>query len=118
VNSYLLGGTGTQRASAAELLQEERVLHGRILQRDESALLEFLDRVGHVLFCAALVHTGDATAAEDLTEELFVDLWEAPEAFSPARGPVALQLLERMARGWSGREAALASVAGSSPRPA
>ena len=98
------------RRPSATLLEEERLLHERIVQRDDSALLEYLDRMGHVLYCAALMHTGDTTAAEALTEELFIDLWQEPEAFNPAHGPAALQLLERMARRWNAAESSRGSV--------
>ncbi len=37
------------RQRSATLLEEESELHKRIVERDEAALLEYLDRSGHVV---------------------------------------------------------------------
>ena len=89
----------TSQQSAVALLREEVALHRRLCRRDEAALVECLDRVGHVIFCAALLLGGDEAAAEETTERLFVELWRRPEAFSPERGPMALQLLALLTAG-------------------
>ncbi len=68
---------GSARQGSATLLEEESALHQRIVERDEAALLEYFDRGGHIVYCVALALTEDAVAAEDLTEGLFVDLWQA-----------------------------------------
>ncbi|MDQ3978144.1 MAG: hypothetical protein M3314_01130 [Actinomycetota bacterium] len=106
-----LGTTATQPGSAKRdrhrradttggraSLDEELRLHQRIVEGDESALLECLDRAGHLVYCSALLRAGNSTAADDLTEAVFVDLWREPEAFHPAHGPIALQLMRRIAR--------------------
>lgn len=79
-----------------ELREEELRLFERVVARDELALMECLDRVGQMVFCAALAQAGDQGAAEDLTEELFVRFWRSPEAFDPARGPLGLQMVGRL----------------------
>jgi hypothetical protein len=84
------------RTARRKLFDEELRLHERIVARDQSAVLEFLDRVGGVVYCMAVARTGDPTAAEDLTERFFLDLWREPERFHPAHGPVALQLIGRL----------------------
>jgi hypothetical protein len=89
----------TSRQSAEALVHEELALHRRLCRRDESALLEYLDRVGHVVYCTALLLGEDEAAAEEMTERLFVELWRRPEGFSPERGPVALQLLALLTAG-------------------
>lgn len=94
--SQRTGPSGAPKTSLGTLHEELR-LHQRILEGDQSALLEWLDLIGHVVYCIALRHTVDATAAEDLTTGVFVDLWRGPEGFHPAHGPVALQLIRRMA---------------------
>ncbi len=88
---------GSARQRSATLLEEESALHQRIIERDEAALLEYFDRRGHIVYCVALALAEDAVAAEDLTEGLFVDLWQLPDRFDPRNGPMVLQLLERMA---------------------
>ncbi len=88
---------GSARQRAATLLEEESALHKRIVERDEAALLEYLDRSGHIVYCVALALTEDPSAAEDLTEGLFLDLWRLPHRFDPRNGPMVVQLLKRMA---------------------
>lgn len=73
-------------------------LYQRILDRDELALLECLDRIGDLVYCTALLSAGSPAVAEDLTDALFLDLWREPESFHPAQGPFALQLICRLAR--------------------
>ena len=89
-------GLAVTPKTSLETLYEELWLHERILAGDQSALLECLDLIGHVVYCIALRHTVDATAAEDLTEELFLDLWREPKGFHLGHGPLALQLIGRM----------------------
>ncbi len=79
-------------AARARYLEQLR-LHARIVDRDESALLECFDRFGHVVYCALREATRDPALAEDLTEQLFVLLWRDAKRFHPNQGPIALQLL-------------------------
>ena len=83
--------------STESLIEEERRLYERVVQRDESALLECLDRIGHLVYCMALARTGQRNSAEELTERLFVAYWRNPRTFEPSRGPLGLQFLCRMA---------------------
>jgi Sigma-70 region 2 len=81
------------------LMADELRLHERVVEHDESALLECFDRVAGLVYCAALARTGDQASAEDVTEAAFVALWRDPAAFPPSQGPLGLQLLRRMAAG-------------------
>ena len=93
----------TTRAEASRptdrLMADESRLHERVVQRDGSALLECFDRAADLVYCLAVARTGDQASAEALTEALFVALWRDPAAFPPSQGPLALQLLRRMAAG-------------------
>lgn len=96
----LLSATPAQaRRSTESLIEAESRLYERVVRRDESALLECLDRIGHLVYCMALLQPGRQASAEEITEELFVAFWRDPEAFPPSRGPLALQLLRRMTEG-------------------
>ncbi len=98
----MLGLSGTSagaRPSTEALIEEERELHERVVQRDESALLECLDRTGPLVYCMALQHTGGQAAAEDFTERIFLAFWRNPHAFPPSQGPLGLQLLRRLTDG-------------------
>ncbi len=85
--------------STERLIEEESRLYERVVRGDESALLECLDRIGHLVYCMAVVHTGGQASAEELTERLFLAFWRDPQAFPPSRGPLGLQLLRRMTEG-------------------
>jgi hypothetical protein len=72
---------------------EEARLHERLVDRDESALLECLDRFGPIVYSTSLTESGDSMLAEAVTERVFVHLWRRPEAFHPRQGPLVLQLV-------------------------
>lgn len=61
-------------------------LHERLIAGDDDALAEVYDRwAGHVHGLAMRV-TADHALAEDVTQDVFVHLWERPEAFDPHQG--------------------------------
>ncbi len=96
--SSVLSATPAAASTPTErLIQEELHLYERIVRRDTTALLECLDRLGPLVYCSALAHTGRQARAEELTEAMFLSFWRDPEAFPPAHGPLGLQLLRRMA---------------------
>jgi RNA polymerase sigma-70 factor, ECF subfamily len=53
---------------------------------DQSALAELYDRYSSVVYAVALRVLGDAAAAEDVLQEIFLQLWRKPTAFDAARG--------------------------------
>ncbi len=79
-------------------MEAELALHRRVLAGDQSALLEWLELDGDLVYCAAVSHTGQTAAADDLTEALFLEVWHHPEMFDPADGPLSLQLIRRISR--------------------
>jgi RNA polymerase sigma factor (sigma-70 family) len=58
----------------------------RLVARDQTALSDLYDQFGSYVFGLAARVIGDRHAAEDVTQEVFLSLWERPEAFDPARG--------------------------------
>ena len=84
-----------------ELLEEEKRLHERVSAHDRAAMLEWLDRIGGLVYSAALSHTGTAAAAEEMTAMLFLEVWQQPALYHPSRGPLALQMIRRMRTSWS-----------------
>ena len=64
----------------------ELAVQGRLVARDPSALSDLYDQFGSYVFGLAARVIGDRHAAEDVTQEVFLSLWERPEAFEPARG--------------------------------
>jgi RNA polymerase sigma-70 factor (ECF subfamily) len=62
---------------------------------DERALAELYARHGRSVYGLARRLLGDGAEAEDITQELFVHLWEHPDRFEPARGSLRTYLLTR-----------------------
>jgi len=53
---------------------------------DQGALAELYDRYSSVVYAVALRVLGDTGAAEDVLQEVFLQLWRNPGAFDAARG--------------------------------
>ena len=67
-----------------ELIQSE--LLNRIAQRDLQALSEFYDQTATPLFSVALRILGDAGEAEEVIQDVFVQIWEKAPAFDERLG--------------------------------
>ena len=59
---------------------------------DQSALAELYDRYSSVVYAVALRVLGDTGAAEDVLQEVFLQLWRNPGAFDAARGSLGAWL--------------------------
>jgi RNA polymerase sigma factor (sigma-70 family) len=68
-------------------------IHRRIVYGDEDALAEVYDSYARLVYSVALRVIRDHSAAEDVTQEVFVALWDRPLSFDPERGSL---------RGWLG----------------
>jgi RNA polymerase sigma factor (sigma-70 family) len=64
----------------------ERDARERLCENDEAALTEIYDQYASFVYGLALRVVGDARAAEDVSQDVFVGLWERPAAFDPERG--------------------------------
>jgi RNA polymerase sigma-70 factor (ECF subfamily) len=53
---------------------------------DQGAMAELYDRYSSVVYSVALRVLGDTGAAEDVLQEVFLQLWRNPSAFDAARG--------------------------------
>ena len=69
-----LGGAGSGRAPGGG---------------DETALVDLYDRYAGFVYGLAVRTLVDRQAAEDVTQEVFVSLWEHPERIESGRGPCA-----------------------------
>jgi RNA polymerase sigma-70 factor (ECF subfamily) len=61
-------------------------LRERLVAGDEGALAEVYDRWSALVYTLAVQITEDHAAAEDVTQEVFVHLWERPHSYEPERG--------------------------------
>lgn len=59
---------------------------------DQSALAELYDRYSSVVYAVALRVLGDTGAAEDILQDVFLQLWRNPGAFDSARGSLGAWL--------------------------
>jgi RNA polymerase sigma-70 factor (ECF subfamily) len=64
----------------------ERGLRDRLVSGDETALGEAYDQYASFVYGLALRVIGDTRASEDVSQDVFVSLWEQPAAFDPTRG--------------------------------
>ncbi len=66
-----------------------------IARANGDALAEVYRRHGRVVYNLVRRLLSDGAEAEDVTQEVFVHLWEHPEAFDPGRGSLRTYLLTR-----------------------
>jgi RNA polymerase sigma-70 factor (ECF subfamily) len=64
----------------------ERVLVERLSGGDETALAELYDRYAPFVYGLAVRTLVDRQIAEEVTQEVFVSLWEHPRQIDPGRG--------------------------------
>lgn len=84
-------------------------LAARLLAGDDRALAEAVAQYGGFVHGLALKVTRDRAAADEVTQTVFVALWEHPDRYDPARGglrPYLGVLAHRRAVDWVRREAA------------
>src|ERR1700738_4158733 len=64
----------------------EASLVGAIRSGDESAMAALYDRYSSLVYAVALRVLQDTGAAEDVLQEIFMQLWRNPQAFDASRG--------------------------------
>jgi|SRR5947209_2079315 len=65
---------------------DDAALIARLRAGDQSAMAELYDRYSGVVYGVALRVLANTTAAEDLVQEIFLQLWRKPGSFDPERG--------------------------------
>jgi RNA polymerase sigma factor (sigma-70 family) len=73
-------------ASVTQTGDWERAVRERLVAGEERALCECYDQYSSFVYGLALRVIGDLRAAEDITQDVFLHLWERPAAFDPDRG--------------------------------
>ena len=69
--------------------KDERALIARMRAGDESAMSDLYDRYSGIIYGVALRVLGSTAAAEDVLQEVFLQLWRNPQAFDADRGKLA-----------------------------
>jgi RNA polymerase sigma-70 factor, ECF subfamily len=78
---------GAASRSREEQVEEpDRILVLRVVQRDETALADLYDRYASLVYAVALRVLRDASAAEEVLQDIFHRLWNVAARFDPARG--------------------------------
>lgn len=77
--------TGTQ----APKFGDDSSLIARLRAGDENAMADLYDRYSGVVYGVALRVLGDTMAAEDVLQEVFLQLWRKPQSFDARRGRLA-----------------------------
>lgn len=77
--------------------ENEAALIARIRAGEESAMADLYDRYSGIVYGVALRVLGDAAAAEDVLQEVFLQLWRNPQSFDANRGrlPAWLAVIAR-----------------------
>jgi RNA polymerase sigma-70 factor (ECF subfamily) len=70
---------------------DDEGLRDRLVFGDETAFIDMYERLSSLVYTIAARITRDGRAAEDVTQEVFLAIWQRPLAFDPAKGSL---------RGW------------------
>lgn len=70
----------------------DSALLARIRSGDENAMADLYDRYSGIVYGVALRVLGSTAAAEDVLQEVFLQLWRNPDAFDANRGRLAAWL--------------------------
>ena len=70
----------------------DAVLAARLAAGDDHALAEVFDALGHSVYGSALRVLGDNSAAQDVVQDVFVELWRHPGRYDPAAGTLRTYL--------------------------
>jgi RNA polymerase sigma-70 factor, ECF subfamily len=80
------------RASVLGVEPTDALLTARLAAGDDHALAEAFDRFGPAVYGAALRVLGEWTAAQDVAQDVFVELWSHPGRYDPAAGSLRTYL--------------------------
>ena len=66
--------------------QDDSALLGLVQRGDEHAMASIFDRYSKVVYSVALRVLRDPSAAEDILQEIFMQIWRSPDSFIATRG--------------------------------
>jgi len=71
----------------------DALLTARLAAGDDHALADAIDRLGAVVYGAAVAIVGDGSSAQDVVQDVFVELWRHPGRYDPNAGSLRTYLL-------------------------
>lgn len=75
--------------AASDIASTDASLLAAIRNGDEAGIAQLYDRYSGVVYSVALRVLGDTGAAEDILQEVFMQLWRNPDVFDASRGSLA-----------------------------
>lgn len=66
--------------------QDDATLLARVRRGDEQAIASLYDRYSKIVYSVALRVLRDPASAEDILQEVFMQVWRSPETFMTVRG--------------------------------
>jgi RNA polymerase sigma-70 factor, ECF subfamily len=81
------------RVSVRDVGGMDALLAARLAAGDDHALAEVFDRLAPTAYGAALRVLGNGAAAQDVVQDVFVELWSHPDRYDPAAGTLRTFLL-------------------------
>lgn len=80
------GGLPQHGPLARQPAMDDSELWLKLNLRDEQAIAQLYDRYSPLIFRVADQVLHDRSASEDVTQEVFLQVWRVPRAFDPAKG--------------------------------
>jgi len=72
--------------AASNVVSPDAMLVSAIRSGDEQAMAQLYERYSPIVYSVALRVLGDTGAAEDILQEVFMQLWRSPDVFDATRG--------------------------------
>ena len=72
--------------AASNMVSPDAMLVSAIRSGDERAMAQLYERYSGIVYSVALRILGDTGAAEDILQEVFMQLWRSPDGFEATRG--------------------------------
>ena len=80
---------GMSHAPDPAVAQMDADLLGRVQQGDEQAMTALFDRYSRIVYSVALRVLRDPASAEDVMQEIFLQIWRTPAKFIATRGSLS-----------------------------
>lgn len=80
------------RLAGTPIHEDEAALIARLRAGDQGAMAAIYDRYSSIIYGVALRVLGNTMGAEDVLQEVFIQLWRNPQAFDAGRGRLAAWL--------------------------
>lgn len=75
--------------AASNVVSTDAMLVSAIRSGDEQAMAQLYERYSPIVYSVALRVLGNTAAAEDILQEVFMQLWRSPDMFDARRGSLA-----------------------------